>query len=422
MPQLYFPKSAQRLRIYISESDHWRGKPLHSVLMNTMKDHGIAGVTILRGTAGYGAHSRVQSTSLEVLSMDLPVIVEAVDVPEKIETVLDMVYPMVREGLITLEEVQLIKYTHRYLNPLPVDRLVSECMTRDLVTFSPQMTVGEAWKLMLQHVTKAVPVVDRSGSVVGIVTDEDLMERAGIHQRLSIAVRLPEEKIKQEIADLEASPVRIETVMSQPVVTIEENDTLGNAISVMTAAALKRLPVINQNGQLCGMLSRLDILRQVVENPPAETVLQVPVGSTKTVGEIMRQNIPMVNEHAELPIIIEKMIEAGSYRLIVQDDEGKAIGLISDSDLIARVQPVKHNNILDALLRISAAPAGKETARDLMSPEPLHAPADLSIVDAVGLMLEQSRKWLVVVADDGRPLGLVDRQLLLISLAPDFVL
>jgi PII-like signaling protein len=205
MPQSHLPQNAQRLCIYISESDQWRSKALHAVLLQILKEHGIAGATVFRGMAGFGAHSRISSTSVEVLSMDLPIVIEAIDTPEKIHSILSIIDPMIREGLITLDDVQLIKYTHRYLNPLPADCYVSECMTKQPITLSPKMTIAEAWKLMLTHALKAIPVIDADEKVVGIVTDEDMLVRAGIQQRLSVALRLPEEARMQQITDLESS-------------------------------------------------------------------------------------------------------------------------------------------------------------------------------------------------------------------------
>ena len=81
--------------------------------------------------------------------------------------------------------------------------------------------------------------------------------------------------------------------------------------------------------------------------------------------------------------------------------------------VVARVQPARRRNILDSLRQIGKPAPGKETAFDLMSPGPLTAGPDLPVVDAVKMMLAESRKWLVVVDENGRPLGLVDRQMLL---------
>lgn len=417
MPDLSLQKKAKRLRIYVSEKDRWRGNSLDIALVETLREKGIAGATVFRGIVGYGAHSLIHTIRIEVLMADLPLVIETVDTPEKIDAVLDTIYPMVREGLITIEDVEIVKYTHRYLNPLPADKLVSEVMTQDIVTLNPDMTVRHAWTQMLKNKIKATPVVDGSGKVIGILTDEDLLERAGIQHRLSIAVRLNTEEINQELKSLENSPLQVKDVMTFPVVTACENESLGMATSRMVKSGLKRLPVVNEEGKLVGVLSRLDILRQVANVTYETQSPHIRSGVIRTVSDIMSSEIPMVNQDDDLSVIIEKFSEADSHRLIVVDDEGIAIGLLSDSDIVTRVQRARRRGILDALKNIGKPPVGKETAFDLMSPGPLIVAPDISVVDALKSMLAASRKWMVVTDEEGHPLGLIDRQMMLEAMA-----
>ncbi len=417
MPDLSLQKKAQRLRIYIGESDHWRGKALDAELLEILRTKGMAGATIFRGVAGFGAHSRIHTTRIEVLSFDLPVVIEVIDTAENIQEILEIIYPMVREGLITVEDVQIVKYTHRFLNPLPADRLVSEVMTRDVVKLTPDMSIHQAWHQMLENMVKAMPVVDQEGKVVGILTNEDLLDRAGIQQRLSVAIRMDPSEITKELLTLESSPLKVADVMTKPVITVLEVETLGAATARMVKSGLKRLPVINNDGKLVGVLSRLDILQQVAHSPYAVPTEHMPTGAVKTVKDVMSSEIPMANQDDDLSTIIEKFSKTNSHRLIVVDTTGKAVGLISDSDVIARVQPAKRQSILDALRRIGKPPSGKETAFDLMSSGPLTASPDLSVVDATKRMLAEGRKWLVVVDETGKPLGLVDRQIMLEAIA-----
>ena len=417
MADLSLQKKAQRLRIYISESDHWRGKAIDAVLLETLRAKGMAGATIFRGVAGFGAQSRIHTIQIEALSFDLPVVIEAIDTPENIQAILETIYPMVREGLITVEDVQIVKYTHRFLNPLPADRLVSEVMTKDIISLTADMPIHQVWKLMLKNGLKAAPVVDRAGKVVGILTDEDLLELAGIQQRLSVAIRMDAAEIELELHSLESSTLKVVNVMTQPVVTVQAEETLGIATARMVKAGLKRLPVTDHQGKLVGMLSRLDILRQVANTPQVEPMAHLAMGAIKTVADVMNRNIPMVSQDDDLATIIEKFSEADSHRLIVVDSERKAIGLISDSDVVARVQPTQRRSILVALKQIGKPPTGKETAFDIMSPGPLTGAPDLPVVDAIKRMLADARKWLVVVDDRGKPLGLVDRRIMLEAIA-----
>ncbi len=416
MPDLSLQKEAQRLRIYIGESDRWRGKPLHLVLLDILKGKGIAGATVVRGVAGFGAHSHIHATFNDVLSQDLPLVIEVVDNSEKISQALDVISPMIREGLITLEAVQVVKYTHRFLNPLPADRLVSEVMTREVVTLAPDTPVYQAWRMMIENKIKAMPVVDQKNHCVGILTDEDLIERAGIQERLSIAIRMDEDILKGEISALEKLSMTVREVMTRPAITVRETDTLAVATALLIKAELKRLPVVDAKDRLTGMLSRLDILRQVVDAPRPKPATPLPVGAVKILREIMSPEVPTVNQDDDLTVIIEKFSQSDVHRLIVVDSANRAVGLISDSDVVARIQPSRQRGVLNALRRRGKPSQGKETAYDLMSPRPLTAPPDMLVVDAIQKMLVESRKWLVIVNEAGCPLGLVDRQMLLEAL------
>jgi PII-like signaling protein len=98
------------VRIFLGEDDRWHGQLLHLALLERFRREGLAGATVFRGIAGFGAHSVVHSTHILRLSEDLPIVVEMVDTPDHIERVLPIVDEMVKEGLVTVEKVRVIKY------------------------------------------------------------------------------------------------------------------------------------------------------------------------------------------------------------------------------------------------------------------------------------------------------------------------
>ncbi len=103
---------AKCVRIYIGESDQWHGKPLYTAIVERLRGHDVAGATVLHGIEGYGANSRIHTARILRLSEDLPVVIEVVDVAERIETVLPLLDEMVTEGLVTIADVEVIKYVH----------------------------------------------------------------------------------------------------------------------------------------------------------------------------------------------------------------------------------------------------------------------------------------------------------------------
>jgi uncharacterized protein len=101
-------------RIFIGESDHYRGRPMFEAIVHLARKTGLAGATVLRGVEGFGASSVIHSSRLLRLSQDLPLIIEVVDEREQLRPFLDQVEAMLEEadsgGLITFEKVQTLRY------------------------------------------------------------------------------------------------------------------------------------------------------------------------------------------------------------------------------------------------------------------------------------------------------------------------
>ncbi len=98
------------MRIHIGESDKWHGKPLSDAIVEMLRKENFSGVTVLRGVAGYGGSSVYHTDKILRLSQDLPIILEIIESPERIEKILPRLDDMVDGGLITLEKVRVILY------------------------------------------------------------------------------------------------------------------------------------------------------------------------------------------------------------------------------------------------------------------------------------------------------------------------
>jgi PII-like signaling protein len=101
------------LRIFVGESDRCDGKPLYRAIVERARAEGLAGATVVRGIEGFGAHSRLHTSRILRLSEDLPVVVEIVDLADRVEAFVPLLDEMVGEGLVTLEKVRVIAYRHR---------------------------------------------------------------------------------------------------------------------------------------------------------------------------------------------------------------------------------------------------------------------------------------------------------------------
>jgi PII-like signaling protein len=110
-------RDSRLLRIFIGEADKLGHKPLYEALVLEAKEQGIAGATVLRGVLSYGASSRIHTAKLLDLSFDLPIVVEIVDRPGKIDAFLETANLMIEQAgcgaMITIEKAEVIRYASK---------------------------------------------------------------------------------------------------------------------------------------------------------------------------------------------------------------------------------------------------------------------------------------------------------------------
>ena len=98
------------LRIFIGESDRHGHRPLYEAIVLKAREQHLAGATVLRGAMGFGKSSRMHTSKILRLSIDLPLVIEIVDSEEKINEFLPVLDPMITGGLVTIEKVRAIRY------------------------------------------------------------------------------------------------------------------------------------------------------------------------------------------------------------------------------------------------------------------------------------------------------------------------
>jgi len=104
------PHESVLLRIFIGESDRHGGHPLHEAIVLKARELHLAGATVLRGAMGFGKSSRLHTTKILRLSVDLPLVIEIVDSEEKINAFLPILDGMIGGGMVTLENVRVLHY------------------------------------------------------------------------------------------------------------------------------------------------------------------------------------------------------------------------------------------------------------------------------------------------------------------------
>ena len=137
---------AQALTIYLGESDQWQGTPLYVAITQFLRSQGCAGATAIRAVAGYGAGARLHASGGLRWSSDAPIVIQVIDQPDRLRRLLPQLHEMLSGGLMTLHEVEVLKYTHARRRGLSSHVLVQQVMETLVTTvnFSPSLSTASA--------------------------------------------------------------------------------------------------------------------------------------------------------------------------------------------------------------------------------------------------------------------------------------
>lgn len=154
---------------------------------------------------------------------------------------------------------------------MPSQTPVAEVMTRDVVAFTLGQSVENAARRMVEAGVDGGPVLDEAGQVVGILSTTDLIVRESrwhiptVISILGATLELPSEKRRFDEDVSKALGSRVEEVMHEGVVAIAPDDTVETAATLMHDHEVSRLPVVDPDGRLVGIVARGDILRAIVQ-------------------------------------------------------------------------------------------------------------------------------------------------------------
>jgi CBS domain-containing protein len=298
-------------------------------------------------------------------------------------------------------------------------------MTAAVTTVSGTTPVSDVVRILLSADFNGVPVVDSLGKPIGIITQGDLIARGGMPIRLGLLELLGRENLDTVFAAMTGKTAA--GIMTQPVVTISEDQPLTAAVDVMIAKDLKRLPVINAEGRLSGMLARLDVFRTITTETPDWNVLQarnVLVTNLCLVKDVMRRDAHQVSADATLDEVMRIIDSNDIQRVAVVDGDNKLLGLISDHDLLGLFSDHKvgiWDRIASKLTFTDMGKrhlavveqARKRTATEIMKTNLVTIREEAPIEEAIRLMTENQIKRLPVTDVEGKLLGVVSRDSLL---------
>ena len=278
-------------------------------------------------------------------------------------------------------------------------------------------------------------MVDETNRVVGIISDTDLLTRGDMEVSLSLKKAVDPDLARTLTIRLRQSPHTVADGMTPQPVTIRPQASLSEAARLMSTKGLKRLPVVDQDHRLFGVLGRLDILTALAAGFLPQAAPQRPVsihpGRRRTVSDVMDPNVPTVSPETPLLDVLALLASTRTKRGVVVEVERRVVGIISDSDLIARMNPEMHPGILEQLVsklhlgtpsddaRRHLQKARGKTAVDLMTTEVVTLAAESPIGPALALSAEKHIKRFPVVDAAGKLVGIVGRSALLGALVEE---
>jgi PII-like signaling protein len=110
---------AKKVTIFINEDTQHHLTALHDSIMTFLMHKGVSGATATRAFSGFGSHQMLHTPKIEVLAQHMPLRIEFVDTPEKVEEVLPTLYEMVSDGLIEVQDTNVVKHARKTPKPEP---------------------------------------------------------------------------------------------------------------------------------------------------------------------------------------------------------------------------------------------------------------------------------------------------------------
>ncbi len=420
------------IEIFTSEEAKFKGMPLFQSIVKKVSSFKIAARCIVsRGIAGCYENGEICTQGIEILSFNMPIKIEIILPVAELDRVLPEIQKMVTDGIVLVEKMNICCHiTTKRL--IPRHLRVYDAMTPNPKSLALKAMATEAACILLKESFHGIPIVDSSAKPVGIITQRDLIERGKLPLRPGLIASMDGSLHAEAISAL--SNKKVDEIMTKPVITVSSETNLADTVDLMLAHSLKRFPVIDKNGKLCGMLSRIDVFRIISKHSPEWRHLNenyINVANLKYVRDIMTREIHQVEPDTPVEEILSLINDSDIQRVAVVDKENRLIGIISDHSLLAAFSEHKtglfefllgrfswtelknrHNALVDF--------AKAKTASDIMQKNLITVSENNLIDEAIRIMTEHGIKRLPVIDDKEKFCGMVSRDALLrVGLGPN---
>jgi CBS domain-containing protein len=416
----------QVIEIFTSERARWEGRPIDQAVVEHVRTLKLAArCLVTRGTDGCYENGEVATRRIELLAYNMPLRITIVLPAAETDRVLPGLDAMVSDGVVAVQDLRVVAHRTRKLL-LPRQVKVRDIMTPDPTSAAAATPLDQIVRTLLSSNFGGMPVVDADRRPIGVVTQGDLIYKGRMPVRLGLLATAAGDRLDEILASLAARTAG--EVMSAPAVTVGADRYVREAVDLMIERRLKRLPVVDEQGRLTGMLSRLDLFRAITETAPdweAFDRQQVQVGNLRTVSDIMRRDTHAVLPDTPVEEVIRTIAANDIQRVAVVDRDGRLLGLISDRDLLVVFASDSPDGVWDLFKTlIPFTERGRrhrelkgqlraKTAAEVMKSEVTTVREDAPIDAVIGLMTARGFKRLPVVDGAGIFRGMISRDSLL---------
>ncbi len=417
------------IEIFTSERARYDGKNLTDALLDYIRRlKAPARLVAFKGTHGCYENGEVSTAKIVDLSANQPVKIDIVLPSVEADIILSDLQEMVSDGILGTRELKVS--SHRTQKRLfPPQTRVRDVMTPEPASVPLEEPADRVMKVLLSANFTGVPVVDSENRPLGVVSQSDLIYRAGMPVRLALMAASDPERLGAVIKRLSEKTAR--DIMTQPAVTIKETEALTHAVKKMVKNHVKRLPVVDENGLLAGMISRLDVFQTITRETPAWEHLEkhhVSVLNAHFVSDIMRRDTHTVSPDTPVHEVLSIIDDNDIQRVAVVDQQGRILGLISDHTLLtvfSEKAPDVWPHVWETLSRLSPfsikskhaghvrKKLGNQPASAVMKTDLITIGETAGIEEAISLMTRHAIKRLPVVDEQGLYRGMISREALL---------
>lgn len=388
-------------------------------LVELVRRHGLAGITVTRALEGYSTHGGVRASASVELGGDLPLVIEIADRVELIEPLLPELAGLVTSGVLGVTDTRL------YFPATAL--LVRDVMTDPGASIGPDAPLPDALATLLDGEVRLLPVVAGDGALLGVISLGHVLRV--LDTDLAAQLAGSSGAIRSRLQDLAAGRAARGGMITRPY-TVPADSLLEAAARALTARGLTRVPVVDASGRLVGILSERAIVSALVaplgqdNGGVGETLRRsARAGGTTplTASALADRDVPQITEATEYDAVFAAVARARGQLVLVVTADGHLRGIVDDHALLEHLVPTGAAPGVGAVIRRLLATgqglatrrpplARAETAASLLRMAPLVVAEDMPIAEVLARLIgPPPTDPAVVVGGDGRPVGVLWR-------------